>query len=429
MPSYTSSSDSSHNDAGNKHPIYPVAAQEQPDIVALEGVRQPIYGKTLLFILVGMALALAGVRWFSWMGDAAPGSFLGRVLEAKNALPQIVAEPHDLVMVFGSSMVEAGFSPREFDQRLKEQGHDDIKSFNFGFGGLNPFYQEILTRRIKEAFDQANRQLKLAVIEFNPFQTTITRYNRNRMLEDSYITILGNNGELWEIMKQDPTRGVRLFNIKYLRNSVSAEMITGYFGSALQEPRSRTTLERDPKRQERLREIGPILNEAFEKEYPDFDGSDWYYPWQGGGTIASERSPETLAAFEEYYELLQDPARLDDARLNRIHTADIIDMHFSEELVLKFIDIVNQFKTFSEQVEVVMLPRNTAWITHSEAGAKRLQAVIKRIEQATGVTIKNHQNLPVIKPSMFSDATHLNRYQGAAAYTRYLADEMAPLLQ
>lgn len=423
MPSSTSSSD-----PRNKHPIYPVGAQDHSEHSPPEGARQAIYGKTLLFILLGMGLALGMVRAFAWSMGAAPTGFLGRVLEAKNALPQIVAEPHDLVMVFGSSMVEAGFSPREFDQRVKERGRDDIKSFNFGFGGLNPFYQEILTRRIKEAFDQADRQLKLSVIEFNPFQTTITRYHGNRMLEDSYITILGTNEELWDIMLADPTRGFRLFNIKYLRNSVSAEMATSFFGRALQEPRKRTELERDPERQERLRELGPILNEAFEKEYPDFNGSDWYYPWQGGGTIASERSPETLAAFDEYYELILDPARLDDARLNRIHTADIIDMHFSEELVLKFIDIVNQFKTFSEQVEVVMLPRNTAWITHSEAGAKRLQAVIKRIEQATGVTIKNHQDLPVIKPSMFSDATHLNRYQGAAAYTRYLADEMAPLL-
>lgn len=423
----------SNSDATNKHPMYPVAVLEQMtasgDSQAPAGARQGIYGKIWLFILLGMGLALGLVRTFAWAMDAKPTGFLGRVLEAKAALPQVVAEDQDLVMVFGSSMVHAGFSPREFDQWAKERGHGHIKSFNYGFGGLNPFYQEILTRRIKDVFDQNNRRLKVAVIEFNPFQTTITRYQGNRMLEDSYITILGTNEELWDIMMADPTRGFRLFNIKYLRNSISAEMATSFFGQALQEPRKRTELERDEQRQERLREVGDLLNQAFEEEYPNYVDHDWSYAWQGGGTIAAERKPETLAIFEEYYELILDPARLDDDRLNRIHSADIIDLHFSEELVVKFIDIVNQFKTFSDHVEVVMLPRNTQWINHSAGGAQRLRETIKRIEQATGVTIANHQDLPVMKPSMFSDTTHLNRYQGAHTYTRYLVDFLEPHLR
>jgi len=417
----------SNSDPANKHPMYPAAVADQLQ-VELNGDAAPqagrgIYGKTLLFILLGMALALGLVRAFALANNASSDTILGRVMEAKAALPQIVQEPDDLVMVFGSSMVGAGFSPREFDQWLAERGVDNIKSFNFGFGGLNPFFQDYLARRIKEAFIENDKRLKLAVIEFNPFQTTITRHEGARALEDAFLTLLASNEELTDILLDDPTRGIRLFNIKYLRDSISAEMATFFFGGALREPRSRTLMERDEARQERLGEIGPILNEAFEKEYPDYDGSDWYYPWQGGGTIAAERSPETLAVFEEYYELILDPARLDDDRLNRIHTADIIDMHFSEELVEAFIRIVQEFQGFSDHVEVVMLPRNTDWIQYSPEGQARLDDVVSRIEQATGLTIRNHQDLPVITPSMFGDTTHLNRYQGAANYTRYLVDE------
>ncbi len=108
------------------------------------------------------------------------------------------------------------------------------------------------------------------------------------------------------------------------------------------------------------------MNQAFEAEYPDFEGADWYYPWQGGGTIAAERSAETLKLFDEYYELILDPARLDET--------------------------------------------------------------VQRIEQATGITIQNHQDLPAINPSMFVDTTHLNRYQGAAAYTRYLVEQYSGYL-
>ncbi|MCB1582014.1 MAG: hypothetical protein R3E90_12910 [Marinicella sp.] len=387
-----------------------------------------IYGKTFLFILFGMTAALGLVKAFVFANDASRETILGRVLEAKSALPKIIAEPHDLVMVFGSSMVDAGFAPREFDQHLKDWGINNIKSFNFGFGGLNPYFQDILTRRVKEAFDANDRRLKLAVIEFNPFQTTITRHEGARSLEDSFLTMLGNDEEIIEILLDDPTRGIRLFNIKYLRDSISAEMITHYFGRALREPRKRTELERDKKRQERLREIGPLLNQAFEEEYPDFEDEEWSYAWQGGGTIAAERKPETLALFEEYYQLILDPARLDDDRLNRIHTADILEMRFSDELVEAFIRIVNQFKTFSDHVEVVMLPRNTDWINYTPEAQQRLNETVKRIEQATGLTINNHQDLPVIRPTMFSDTTHMNRYQGAATYTEYLAKQYRSLL-
>ena len=34
------------------------------------------------------------------------------------------------------------------------------------------------------------------------------------------------------------------------------------------------------------------MGERFEVEYSDYDGSEWYYFWRGGGTIKSERSEE-----------------------------------------------------------------------------------------------------------------------------------------
>lgn len=383
----------------------------------------PIYGKTLLAIVLGMTAALGLVKAFVFANDASSETIMGRVLEAKAALPQIVTEPEDLMMMFGSSMVHAGFSPREFDQHMRDRGIENTKAFNFGFGGLNPFYQDYLTRRIKEAFDANNKRLKLAVIEFNPFQTTITRYKRATALEDSFITMLGTEKEFREILLEDPTRGVRLYNIKYLRDSISAEMITTYFGGVFREPRKRTELERDQALQDKRNELGEQLTAAFEKDYPDYVDSQWSYEWQGGGTIPAERSAETLAIFDAYYAAAHDPARFDDDRLNRIHTADILELHFSEELIAAFIRIVNQFKTFSDHVEVVLLPRNTDWITNTDGGKQRLAAAIKRIEDATGVTIKDHQDLAVMKPHMFSDTTHLNRYQGAVAYTKYLADQ------
>ena len=103
--------------------------------------------------------------------DASADTIMGRVMESRRQLPIITEIEEPVVMVFGSSMVQAGFSPRQFDKEMAERDRQ-VKSFNFGFGGLNPFFQDFLSRRIQEEFAANDKRLALAVIEFNPFQTT-----------------------------------------------------------------------------------------------------------------------------------------------------------------------------------------------------------------------------------------------------------------
>lgn len=388
-----------------------------------------IYLKILLVILVGSGLAMANVRLFTYLNDASSETILGRVMQAKQALPQIVQEPKDVVLFYGSSMTGAGFSPRQFDRDLKEQGIE-IKSFNFGFGGLNPYFQDILARRIKEQFLHNDKRIKLALLEFNPFQATKTRHRRAKSLEDSFITLLASDNEILDILRDDPERGTRLYNIKYLRDSISAEMVTNFFAGGFRTPRARTLLARDEELNKQFEEVGDQLTEAFEKEYPNYVSSRWSYDWQGGGTIPEERSAETLEIFEKYYLLQNKNTRnYDDDRLSRIASADIIDLDFSDGLVDAYIRLIKEFQQISDKVEVIMLPRNTKWITNSEIGLKRLNETLTKIESATGIKIVNHQDLSVMKPQMFRDTTHLNRYQGAVTYTQFLIEEYANVLR
>ena len=382
-----------------------------------------IYLKLLLTILVGMGVAMGIIRGITYANNVSTENFLGRVLEAQDALPQIVQEEQDLVMVYGSSMVQAGFSPREFDAAITARG-GDIKSFNFGFGGLNPFYQDMLARRIREAFDANNRRLKLAVIEFNPFQTTVTRYQGAVAIEDSFLTVLGSDEELFEVFLDDPERGMRLYEIRYLRGGISAEMNATFFGGELfSAPRPRTEIEPDEENNALRGELGEKLNAGFEADYPDFDGSNWYYPWQGGGTILSERSEDLHEVFEQWYTTNLSADRMDNDRLFRVHSADIEQLNFEPILVEAFIRIVKTFQAFSDQVEVVLLPKNTEWIKNPPEAIARQQAVLEQISAATGVQIRDYQVTDRVKNSMFSDTTHLNRYQGATAFTNLLVDE------
>ena len=385
--------------------------------------------KVLLVAAVGMGLALALVRAYAAALGASGEAFLGRVLEARAALPRILAEEDDLVMFFGSSMTQAGFSARLLDRDLAERGVA-VKSFNFGFGGLNPLFQDYIARRIREAFEAENRKLELALIEFNPFQTTKTRYNRAVSAIDAYVGMLASPEELWEILREDPARGARMLNIHYLRDDVSAEMATFYFADELGflPPAPESDLPEDEENRQRLREIGERMNEKFNEEYPDWDGAQWSWDWQGAGTIPSERSEETLEIFRDYYATLTTEKHMTEARLWRVFSADAVGLDFEEELIAAFVRVVGEFQRFSQRVEVVLLPRNTDWIVYTPEVQARLDGVLQRIHDETGVTIRNFQVTEAVTNDMFSDTTHLARYQGDVAFTRFLAEEYAEML-
>ena len=214
-----------------------------------------------------MGVALGLVQAFVAANGAGSQSLLGRVIQAQEAIPRIAAEENDLVMFFGSSMVHAGFSPREFDRVLAAQGIDTT-AFNFGFGGLNPIFQDYLTRRIADGFDAENRRLKLVLIEFNPFQTTTRRRERAEAAEESYIALLASPNELLQILLEDPARGLRMLEIRYLRDGISAEMTTTFVWSQpFQRPGPQSTLVEEQGVEEQPH--GPQAGAVEQEPHPD----------------------------------------------------------------------------------------------------------------------------------------------------------------
>lgn len=387
-----------------------------------------LYGKTFIIIGLCMLTAMIIIRLILMSMGAHSQGVLGRVTESRAALSRIAKEPKELVMFFGSSMTRAGFSPRKFDTDLAAMGKN-VTSFNFGYGGLNPYFQDFLSRRIVEEFEANDRQIKLTMIEFNPFQTTSARWNRAKPVADSFLTLLASDQELFEIAQQDITRGVRLFNIKYLRSNISAEMITTFFGREIFPPERRSTFRDDEHTTAERRRLGRLLNEQFSKEYPNHIDSQWSYEWRGAGTIPEERSAETLELFDAYYKVSQTDATMKNDRLGRIASADIEELNFEPLLIEHFINIIKNFQRISDNLEIIMLPKNSKWITTSPAAEERLAKVIKHIEQATGVKVTNHQYIQEITSDMYLDTTHLSRYKGDVAYTDYLVKQYAALLE
>lgn len=390
--------------------------------------RKP-FAKILLAILLGMTASMALVHLFAIANDASAETIITRVMEAREHLPQIAGIEGDVVIAFGSSMTEAAFSARQFDRQLAERGVD-VTSFNFGFGGLNPYFQDYVSRRIRDEFVAQDKRLKLAIVEFTPLQNTKSRYQGALPIIDSYVSMLATDQEIWEIVKQDPTRGARLANIHYLRNDISAEMVTWFFGGQMfGAGRPTSDLPEDEAALAKLEELGPILNAAFEEDYPDYVDSDWSWEWQGAGTIPEERSAETLAHFVDYYDALRHDKRMTERRLWRVSCCDLEGLDFEEELVAAFIRTVKNFQQFSDHVEVILMPVNDDWIKRPADATRRLEETLQRIAQETGVSIRNFEEAPEITPDMFSDTTHLARYIGDVPFTELLVDSFEPTLR
>jgi hypothetical protein len=328
-------------------------------------------------------------------------------------------------------MTDAGFGPREFDQHIAEMG-GSVSTWNFGFGGLNPMFQEFLARRFVDDFNAHDRRLKLLLIEFNPFQTTKTRRNRAVAIEEPYMSLLSSPAEIWDRTLEDPASGLRIAEIRWLRDGVSAEAITTYFLSEpFQEPAGELDpgIEEDEAVAERIGEIGEAYFPMFEEEFGEFADCDWCYDWKGGNALRSERSDELNALVAEYYSLVQSDYHMASDRLSRIRTADIEELDFEEDLVVAFIGLVNALAEVSDNIEIIILPKNDDWIKNPPEALQRLHDVVARIERETGVKVRDFQKIDAVTNDMFSDTTHLNGLDGLDAFTRFLAEEYVHLLQ
>ena len=115
--------------------------------------------------------------------------------------------------------------------------------------------------------------------------------------------------------------------------------------------------------------------------------------------------------------------------MRRIRAADIEELDFDEDLVVAFIGMVNVFAEISDNIEVIMLPKNDDWIKNPPEALQRQSGVLARIERETGVRVRDFQKIDAVTNDMFSDTTHLNGLDGRDAFTQFLAEEYAHLLR
>jgi len=360
-----------------------------------------------------------------WLIIKETGLGIRRFNQATEELPQIAGNSSSkkIVMVYGSSLVHAGFSPDTFDSEMDNRGID-IVSYNFGFDGLNPEYQHLYAKRIIAEFQRQGRKIDVVLLEFNPFQTTLSRRDHDDSMSDQWYASFCSLAELWDITLKDPKRGARLFGIRYVRNGVSSELLTNALRLALKLHDSTVPSEDYVEVLTQRRKLKKNLTLQLKKDLGELYGHQWNSTFRGARMSSKYLSKDTIDLHEQLMNSLRHPVRLEQDLRKRIKFCDIVKLKFNDLQIDEFISLVRTFQSVSRQVEVILLPQNHQWIRNPPETKDRLNQVLNRIRTETRATIKNYQTVPEINATHFSDTTHLTPMFGSELFTRILARDL-----
>lgn len=393
----------------------------------------------LLIILIALCVlgtSVLAVNAFTRMVEKNAGDVFGiqRIRSVVDSMDYIARQPGKTVLVFGSSLVNEGFSPRYFDRQAEALVNADVNSFNLGMGNMKPGYQLLLARRLREAHQRSGQQAEVSVIELTPFLLTRKRNAFRPFMTEQVTAVAMSDEELLDLVLDDPERFARLACIRYLRDGISAEAITGglryVLGAAQAQAPMLEKLSADQlDHLKELRRLQGELRQHIVRDQPLTHKSIVWNPATQGGLIdMMDLSADGQDAVRRLTQKMQHPSTLQRDAEGRVDCCDIVDLEFDPDMVEEFIAIVEEFKQFSRHVEVVLLPSNHSLIAPSADALARQQKVLDTIAERTGVPQTDFQTHPAFTPDMFYDATHLSMDKGKILFSEMLATSLRDTL-
>lgn len=398
-----------------------------PDDLRRHHVRRIVALKTVVLgggvIVLAMLMVNALV---AFIRSQVPSPFsIERIQTSAAALPAALALPdntHPVVYVFGSSLIEFGFSPAVFDARLKDKGIDSV-SYNFGFGNSDPNIQQRFAGHFAELFHDQPRKVDLVIYEFAPFQATLRRAQHSGQLDHAAQAAIGDWRDFLEVAKHDHDSAMELFNTRYIRNGVPADAITSLLSVPLKKQSHPA-----PKIQEDLTPSTSSLSLDFYRKlhqewFRNQDPGSWREADRGGLPVTA--SDETMALGAELMARMQNPQRMQRALESRIECCDIEDLNIDETMLGEFIDAIRKAQSVSRRVDVLLMPRNGDIVHLSERGKRNLKAALDRIKADTGVKVVDFSEAPDYGVKWFFDTDHLTLFGGRVRFSQQLADYYA----
>lgn len=396
--------------------------------------RRRVALRTLVF---GGSLLLAGLLAVRALVDGVEQRYFNafsvlRIQDAARHLDAALLAPADsaprkTVYVFGSSLMEFGFSPDLFDEALSARGRE-VRSYNFAYGNADPGIHHLFATRFARTFAAYPGKVDLVVFEFTPFQATRLREQQTGQLDSAVQAMLYEPADFLALARHDHEKAVALLNTRYFRNGVPAEAITNLLTTLTRGALAPSAPVDDgvgtPLKVQAMALYNSLLAEWPQARPP----GGWYRENRGG--LPPTASHESLQLADQVMARLQVPARMEASRRQRIGCCDIEELRISERMLGEFIAAVKEAQKVAGRVDVLLMPRNQDVIHLSEAGRANLARALERIRRETGVQVVDFSERPYYGVEEFLDADHLTLFRGRERLTRQLADHYAadPLL-
>ncbi len=340
----------------------------------------------------------------------------GRLVDFLQALPDI-ASREDAVLVFGSSLIQHGFSPEAFERHLGAPA----TAYNLGFPGVDPELQAVLARRVASAFEATGRRARLSLVEFTPFQATLARSQAERFREHAAVkkALLLDPLLLARAAQRSPEEASHLGAL-WLMGGTSPLAVTSLLEHRLFEGPAPAwwpgpaTEEPDLARKEWVARIHAGRAALERRQVPEWD------PVRRGEVRWV--FDETREAYLAWARLRGAPEVLEAERHWRVETSDLLELRFDEQQVRAFTEAVRALASVSRKTVVVVAPRNPAWARPTPEGQARLAAALAHFEKETGAAVLDMGESPEFGPEDFIDVTHLNESSGRPKLSRRLAE-------
>ncbi|WNG46003.1 SGNH/GDSL hydrolase family protein [Archangium minus] len=334
-----------------------------------------------------------------------------RIQDFLQELPALAAR-EDAALVFGSSLIQHGFSPEVFEAHVRGPR---VTAYNLGFPGVDPEVQRLLAHRVAEAFQRSGHRARLTVVEFTPFQATLARGRSAKFSEMANVkrAMLATPGDLVETALRSPEEASHLAALQALGGN-SPLAIT----SMLEHQLFADPAPADPERQELVARMRAGRERVEQRRVRAWD------PVRRGE--ARLFFDETREDYLAWVRLRTTPEILEQNLEWRVWTSDLLELHFDERKVAAFAEAVRTLAGVSERTVLLLAPRNRAWVQLTPEGRSRLAEVVARLSRDTGVPVVDLSEALEFTPEDFIDVTHLNESSGRPRLSRRLAEELSP---
>jgi hypothetical protein len=347
---------------------------------------------------------------------------VNRIREFKGALPEIAKRTENAAFFMGASLTFFGFSPKVFDARMREHSID-LRSYNAGVTANLPDVDALTARRIGDAYNHANRRVRLMMFAFHPgaFNGGVLSVNpyrdRGHLVKKSALL---TETELVSLFLDKPHYASEILGVWLLGGFgapdtiglLSEQMFGGtingtvspswWFGAAPPPPNPQAQATQDARRGWGP-QLGHWSDSASGEFFQDQDNDEAY---------------TRMASFA-----VKPPKALSEAFSG--------DFNILPELFAEWMEAVRDAREFSDAVVVVVMPTNPIIARDARlnaTGLRHLEEVKAEIARQTGASVIDMFEPPELTPADYLDYTHLNERTGKPKFNKLLADRVAGIL-